>query len=51
MARADLKSSMSKGKKYGWFGFVDSYESILSVAQEFVEMKIIPEPKAIKPFL
>lgn len=40
---------MSKAKRYGWFGFVDSYESILSVAREFVEMGIVPDPKAIVP--
>ena len=43
----DSSCSMSKSKQYGWFGFVDSYESILSVADEFVKMKIIPDPKAI----
>lgn len=40
---------MSKAKRYGWFGFVDSYESVLSVANEFAQMKIIPDPKAIEP--
>lgn len=40
---------MSKPKRYGWFGFVDSYESVLSVANEFTQMKIIPDPKAIEP--
>jgi len=36
--------SSTKAKKHGWLGFVDSYESILSVASEFVAMKIIPDP-------
>lgn len=40
---------MSKAKRHGWFGFVDSYESILSVADEFVQMRIIPDPKTIDP--
>lgn len=39
---------MSKAKRYGWFGFVDSYESILSVAKEFVELNIIPDPARIE---
>ncbi|KAK5118686.1 hypothetical protein LTR85_007892 [Meristemomyces frigidus] len=39
--------STAKAKKYGWFGFVDSSESILSVADEFVAMKIIPPPSSI----
>lgn len=39
---------MSKAKRYGWFGFVDSYESILSVADEFVQMRIIPNPQTIE---
>ena len=45
----DSDPSMSKAKRYGWFGFVDSYESILSVSDEFAQMKIIPDPKAIEP--
>lgn len=40
---------MSKAKRYGWFGFVDSYEAVLSVAKEFVELKIIPDPNEIRP--
>ena len=40
--------SSTKAKKYGFFGFVDSSESILSVADEFVGLKIIPSPKDIK---
>lgn len=38
---------MSKAKRYGWFGTVDSCESILSAAEEFVTMRIIPDPKAM----
>ncbi|KAK4544509.1 hypothetical protein LTR36_004081 [Oleoguttula mirabilis] len=39
--------STAKAKKHGWFGFVDSSESILSVADEFVAMKTIPSPASI----
>lgn len=39
--------SSTKAKKYGFFGSVDSYESILSVAREFVELKIVPDPGKI----
>ena len=38
---------MMKAKKYGWFGFVDSYESMLNVVDDFVKLKIIPDPKSI----
>lgn len=41
--------SAAKAKKYGFVGFVDSYEGIFSVINEFVQMKIIPDPKAISP--
>ena len=41
--------STTKVKKFGFFGFVDSYESILSVADEFVGLKIIPHPNSITP--
>ena len=41
--------STSKAKKHGFFGFVDSYEGIFLVIDEFVQMKIIPDPKAISP--
>ena len=41
--------SATKGKKHGFFGFVDSFESVLSVIDEFVAMKIIPTPDAISP--
>lgn len=47
LVRSDLFRSMSKAKRYGWFGFVDSYESILSVAREFVQMGIIVDPEAV----
>ncbi|KAK4927306.1 hypothetical protein LTR49_005972 [Elasticomyces elasticus] len=39
--------SMAKAKKHGWFGFVDSNESMLSVVDEFIAGKIIPDPKSI----
>jgi len=40
---------MSKAKKHGWFGFVDSCEGVLSVVDEFVQLKIIPDPETIRP--
>ncbi|KAK5172785.1 uncharacterized protein LTR77_002905 [Saxophila tyrrhenica] len=39
--------STTKATKHGWHGFVDSYESILSVANEFIAAKVIPDPKNI----
>lgn len=41
--------SATKAKKFGFFGFVDSYESIFSVVEEFVALKIVPDPNSIKP--
>lgn len=38
-----------KAKQYGWFGFVDTYESMFSVIDEFVGLKIIPDPSSISP--
>jgi len=38
---------MMKAKKHGWFGSVDSYESMLGVANEFVALKIIPDSDSI----
>lgn len=43
--------SSTKAKKHGFFGFVDSYESLLSTADEFVRSKIIPDPSMITPGL
>jgi hypothetical protein len=40
-------SSTAKAKEYGWFGHVDSVESMFAVLDEFVEAKIIPDPRAI----
>ena len=42
------RDSATKAKTFGWFGFVDSYEGILSVAREFANMKIIPDPAQIQ---
>lgn len=42
-------SSATKAKKFGFFGSVDSQESIFSVIEEFVSMKIVPDPKSISP--
>ena len=42
-------SSANKAKKFGFFGHVDSEEAILSVADEFVALKILPDPKLIVP--
>ncbi len=42
-----LRSSMTKAKKHGWFGSVDSYESMLGVVNEFVALRIIPDPDSI----
>ena len=39
--------SMTKAKTYGFFGFVDSFVSILSVVDEFMSLKIIPDPRKI----
>lgn len=41
--------SMVKAKKHGWFGFVESGEAILGVAEEFVGMGSIPDTSAITP--
>jgi hypothetical protein len=38
-----------KAKKYGWFGHVDSFESMFAVLEEFVALNIIPDPRAINP--
>ncbi|KAJ6145387.1 hypothetical protein N7470_009282 [Penicillium chermesinum] len=37
------KISMAKARKLGYFGFVDSNESILCTMQEFVDLRMIPE--------
>lgn len=42
-----VQFSAAKAKKYGFFGFVDSYEGIFSVVEEFIQMKIIPDPKSV----
>jgi len=42
-----LATSTTKAKKHGFFGFVDSHESNLSVIDEFVAMKIIPDPSLV----
>ena len=39
---------MVKAKKYGWFGFVDSFESMLGAVDQFVALKIIPDPESIQ---
>ncbi|OCT50045.1 NAD dependent epimerase/dehydratase family protein [Cladophialophora carrionii] len=36
------QTSMSKARKFGWHGYVDSIESIHSVFQKFTDMKMIP---------
>lgn len=41
--------SMSEAKKAGWFGFVNSCESMLRVMDEFVQAKVIPDPSTIVP--
>ncbi|KAL1884844.1 hypothetical protein Plec18167_001499 [Paecilomyces lecythidis] len=38
-----ISFSTTKAKKLGFFGFVDSYESIFKVLNEFVDMKMIPK--------
>jgi len=35
-------TSTAKAKKLGFFGFVDSAESVFKVFQEFVDLKMIP---------
>lgn len=35
-------SSTAKAKKLGFFGFVDSTESVFKVFQEFVDLKMVP---------
>ena len=40
--------SMTKAKTYGFFGFVDSFASILSVADEFISLNIIPDPMKVE---
>lgn len=37
-----INFSMAKAKKFGFFGSVDSNESIFRVLQEFVDLKMIP---------
>lgn len=37
-----------KAKKHGWFGSVDSVESMIAVIDEYVALKIIPDPKSIR---
>ena len=44
---ANVTLSMTKAKKHGWFGSVDSYESMLGVVNEFIALKIIPDPDSI----
>jgi len=34
--------SMDKSRKLGWFGTVDTTESIRKVLDEFAELKMIP---------
>ena len=34
--------SMDKAKKLGWFGFVDSSESLLEVFDDLAKLKMIP---------
>jgi len=41
--------SSTKTKKHGWFGFVDSGESLLSTVDEFVALSVIPKPQDIEP--
>ena len=41
--------SATKAKKHGYFGFVDSYESVVNVVEEFVALRIIPKPEEITP--
>ncbi|KAK3670394.1 hypothetical protein LTR78_009747 [Recurvomyces mirabilis] len=43
---AKIMSTM-KAKKYGWFGCVDSIESIMKITKEFIELEIIPDPARI----
>ncbi|GAO50907.1 hypothetical protein SAICODRAFT_91654 [Saitoella complicata NRRL Y-17804] len=38
-----LMLSMDKARKYGFFGFVDSYDSYLATFEEAAEMKLIPK--------
>jgi hypothetical protein len=33
---------MDKAKKLGWFGFVDSSESLLEVFDDLAKLKMIP---------
>ena len=47
MVQLTVQCSAAKAKKYGFFGFVDSYEGIFSVVEEFIQMKIIPDPKVV----
>lgn len=35
-------TSTAKAKKLGFFGFVDSTESVFKVFQEFVDLKMVP---------
>lgn len=42
-----VRCSTAKAKRHGWFGSVDSIESILSVVDEFAALKIIPAPSSI----
>lgn len=37
-----LPYSSTKAKKLGFFGFVDSAESVFQVFREFADMKMIP---------
>jgi len=38
-----LAFSMSKARKFGYFGTVDTVESLKAVAQEAVDQRIIPK--------
>ena len=37
-------SSVSKNRKLGWHGFVDSAEAILDCIKEMADMKMVPRP-------
>jgi len=36
--------SVSKNRKLGWHGFVDSADAIFDSINEMVEMKMLPKP-------
>ena len=39
---ANIPFSTDKARKRGWNGYVDSYEGMLEVFEELVELKMIP---------